>query len=323
MHERNFAMPTVSVITPLYNSSTCIVETLNSLRRQTYENWESILIDDGSTDDTAEKVRPFLEDKRFRYIRQENQGIAGARNSGIKAATGEWICLLDHDDRWLPAKLGRQMQFALANNCRIVCTDAFIIEGSRRWVYSQGFREVAAKLARSVRDPSIDVFELLIKLNFLCTCSVMIHRSLFDKYGLMDAGAVPADDYEMWMRCMPEERIGFLNQPLVEYYLHDGNYSKNEIRMLTKVIYVLEKKRRECANDHGRLKQFDDSLAVQYGLLFRKLMSAGDYVSALQHACALLTHGPDGLRMFSRSVGAPLLTRLKKSILFRLHLARS
>src|SRR5205085_11286677 len=112
---KSLTAPKVSVLTPLYNSAAFIRGTLDSLLAQTYTNWESLLVDDGSTDDTAEVVRPYLEDSRFRYVRQENQGIAGARNTGIRAATGEWVCLLDHDDRWLPEKLERQVRYALAH----------------------------------------------------------------------------------------------------------------------------------------------------------------------------------------------------------------
>src|SRR5215208_4471602 len=120
--------PQVTVITPLYNSSAFIRDTLDSLRGQTFTNWESILVDDGSTDDTVQVVEPYVTtDNRFRLMQQENRGIAGARNTGIKEARGEWICLLDHDDRWLAAKLEKQIAYAREHNLDIVCSDAFIV----------------------------------------------------------------------------------------------------------------------------------------------------------------------------------------------------
>src|SRR5690242_19249991 len=105
--------PKISVITPLYNSSRHIEETLNSLCRQSYTDWESILVNDGSTDDTAKTVKPYLSDPRFNYIEQANGGVAAARNTGVKVARGEWVCLLDHDDLWMPTKLERQLAFAV------------------------------------------------------------------------------------------------------------------------------------------------------------------------------------------------------------------
>ncbi|MGB8510012.1 MAG: glycosyltransferase family 2 protein [Pyrinomonadaceae bacterium] len=314
--------PQVSVITPLYNSAAFIRETLDSLLRQTYPHWKSILVDDGSTDDTAQVVEPYLADSRFRYIRQENQGIAGARNTGLRAASGEWVCLLDHDDRWLPEKLERQLRFTLAHNYDITGTDAFIVRGAERWIYSRGFPAVAEELARAATDESVDVFGLLIRVNFICTCSVMLRRALFEKHGLLDAQAVPADDYEMWLRCLPEARLGFLGEPLVEYFSHERNFSRNEVLMIEKIIYVLRKHRARHAGDAVRRTGFDAALLFQYEALFTKLLDAHQYGGVFSHALPLLSEGAEGRRVFSKAVGAPALARLVHSIQHRLGLAR-
>ena len=314
------AQPKVSVITPLYNSSAFIRETLDSLRAQSYANWESILVDDGSTDDTAEVVKPYLEDGRFRLIRQENRGIAGARNTAIMAATGEWVCLLDHDDRWLPRKLEKQMRYALAHGFGIVCTDAFIVTGGERTVYSRGFPEVAAEVQRGANDPSVDVFGQLIKLDFLCASSVMLRRSLFDERGLLDPEAVPADDYEMWLRCMPETKLGFLGEPLIEYIVHAGNYSKNEVRMIEQTIRVLQRYRKRHAADARRRRQFDESLAYQFGLLFPRLSPDHSRAQALRRILSLLKDGPSVGRFLHFAVWKPLVARAGNSARYRLGL---
>jgi glycosyltransferase involved in cell wall biosynthesis len=274
--EAGARLPKVSVVTPLYNSAAFVGGTLDSLRAQTYRNWEAILVDDGSTDDTARVVEPYLADERFRYVRQENQGIAGARNTAIRAARGEWVCFLDHDDRWLPSKLEKQVARALTTGCQIVATDAFIVEpDDSRWVYSRCFPDIVAKVERSLSDPAVDVFGILIGHNFFCTCSVMISRAMFDRHGLLDPEAAPADDLDMWLRCMPEARICFINEPLVEYVRHAGNYSKNEARMLERVIYTLRKNRRRHADDARRSRQFDEAIACAYEQLFRSLRRGG------------------------------------------------
>jgi|GEM_PF-2676204 len=318
----------VSVITPLYNSSRYIEETLNSLRHQTYENWESILIDDGSTDDTAQKVQPYLKDRRFRYLKQRNQGIAAARNTGIRVAGGVWLCLLDHDDRWLPSKLQKQIEFALAEGCDLMCTDALVIERDRRTLYHTLFpNDALNKVGRGLRDPNVDVFELLIQTNFLCASSVMIRRSFFDRLGLLDRSAAPADDYEMWLRCMPSAKIGYLDEPLIEYVLHDNNYSHNRIKMAEKVIYALSKHGRRFLRDEDRTKQFEESLGGQYRFLFSKLVEEKLYTRAIGHALLLSTKGRGGIRLLSNSfpfyLARASMGRWKRALMAKLGKARA
>ena len=248
--------PKVSIVTPLFNSSPYIEKTLDSVLAQTEGNWESILVDDGSTDNTPQKIEPYLKDRRFAYIRQDNKGIAGARNTGIRAAVGEWVCLLDHDDRWMPTKLERQLAFASEQKLDLLGTDAVVIKADTRTLYSRTrFSNFLEKLRGSLDDASIDLFELLIQGNFLCSSSVMIRKSFFDRLGLLDEAAAPADDYEMWLRCMPEAKIGFLDEPLIEYHLHEHNYSRNRFMMAEKEIYALKK---TYAGFKGIRKQRDE-----------------------------------------------------------------
>ncbi|HKG12626.1 MAG TPA: glycosyltransferase [Pyrinomonadaceae bacterium] len=322
--ENSPASPKVSVITPLYNSAAFIRGTLDSLLAQTYADWESILVDDGSTDDTAEVVRPYLEDARFRYVRQENRGIAGARNTGILAAGGEWVCLLDHDDRWLSSKLEKELDHARAHGSDIVCSDAYmIVEGTGRgWLHSRALKEIGFEGLPADPEASADVFGLLIRRNFMCTCSVMLRRALFEERGLLDAEAVPADDYEMWMRCMPEAKIGFVAEPLVEYHIHGGNFSMDETRMLEKIIYVLWKHRRRHAAAPARARQFDDALVAHYSRLFEKMSEERRGAEVLRRSLALLTAGAGGARVFYGAVCAPLVARALNSIRYRTGSAR-
>ncbi|MBA3248445.1 MAG: glycosyltransferase [Pyrinomonadaceae bacterium] len=313
-HNDHLSYPEVSVITPLYNSSRYIEGTLDALCAQTFGGWESILVDDGSTDDTAEKIKRYLRDGRFTYIKQENGGIAAARNAGIRAARGEWICLLDHDDRWMPAKLEKQLAFADANNCDIVCTDAVVVQEHSRKLYSQFYSaEFIAKLKRINDDMSADAFELLIQNNFLCASSVMLRKTLFDKVGLFDPDAAPADDYDMWLRCMPDAKIGYLKEPLIEYHIHAGNFSHNFTNMVEKIIYVLRRSAEAHGNDGSRLKQLGDSLIPYYRLLLTELLEKRQYGSALHHTASLLARGRRGFRWFYWIADRDLLVTLCKS----------
>lgn len=106
----------VSIIMPSYNTANYIEASIESVRHQTYENWELIIVDDCSTDDTDEVVRPFLTDGRIRYLKNEqNSGAAISRNRALREAQGKWIAFLDSDDLWLPEKLEKQVAFMEQN----------------------------------------------------------------------------------------------------------------------------------------------------------------------------------------------------------------
>lgn len=113
--------PLVSVVMPAYNCAAYIAEAIDSVLRQTYENWELLIVDDGSEDGTAEVVGRYT-DPRIRYSRNpENSGAAVSRNNGIAAAGGEYIAFLDSDDVWLPEKLERQIAFMRQNGIAFCC----------------------------------------------------------------------------------------------------------------------------------------------------------------------------------------------------------
>jgi glycosyltransferase involved in cell wall biosynthesis len=310
---RNARMPDlaehkVSVLIPLYNSAPYIVATLDSLCRQSHDNWEAILVDDGSTDETAQKLAPYLSDARFKYVKQSNQGVAGARNTGIKTATGRWVCLLDHDDRWLPTKLEQQLQFAVALDCDIVCTDALIVNGHSRERYSRKFFSgLVEQLKQSADAGGVDVFGLLIHGNFLCASSVMLKRSLFDKAGLLDVQAAPADDYDFWLRCMPEAKFGYLDEPLIEYVLHEQNCSHNVVRMYDRIIFVLSKAQRAHRHNSHRVGQFNQALLNCYQQLFDALLAQRAYLLMLRRTLSLCLKGRAGVRTFINATRSRLL----------------
>lgn len=293
--------PVVSVVTPLYNSSAHIDATLESLQAQEFTDWEAILVDDGSTDDTPERVERFLDDPRFSYVRQRNLGIAAARNRGIRAARGDWIALLDHDDRWQPTKLAHQLDAAARNGWTIVCSDAIVIRDGSRTRYSDYLPEETRLALERPGDPSVDLFALLIRMNFLCASSVLVRRELFDEHGLLDSAVAPADDYDMWLRCMPDAAIGYVAEPLVEYVLHASNHSWQSIAMRTAAIRVLFRTLRSCAGDEARTRACEHSLTVHHAVLFQELVGARAYASAVGHACRLGLHGLRGLRILRRS----------------------
>lgn len=296
--------PAVSVITPLFNSAPHIDTTLESLQAQTFTDWEAILVDDGSTDDTPMRIRRFLDDARFSYVRQENRGIASARNRGIREARGRWVALLDHDDHWRPEKLERQLEAAALHGWTIVCSDAIVVHDGERTHYSAYLPEETLVALERPQDRSADLFALLIRMNFLCASSVILERSLFELHGLLDETVAPADDYDMWLRCMPQAAIGYVPEPLVEYVLHASNESWKSIAMRRAAIRVLFRTLARCAGDPARTRACEQSLTVHHAVLFGDHVRERAYAPAAVDACRLALRGIGGLRILKRSWGS-------------------
>ena len=127
-------MPLVSVVIPTYNRSTWVIGAIESIRRQTFDNLEIIVVDDGATDDTAGRVTAqSAEDPRVSYLYQANRGVSAARNAGLARARGEFIAFLDSDDLWLPQKLARQLDLLEKPDVDVVyCDFAMIDENGER-----------------------------------------------------------------------------------------------------------------------------------------------------------------------------------------------
>ena len=132
--------PLVSILVTCYNQEHCIIKTLESVSQQTYTNWECIIVDDGSTDESAEVIKAFIKgDVRFTYVYQDNQGVSAARNTGFKMATGTYINFLDGDDTFLPQKLERQVE-VFSQNPEIsicICHHQFCVENEKKYSYFQ------------------------------------------------------------------------------------------------------------------------------------------------------------------------------------------
>ncbi|MCZ6541357.1 MAG: glycosyltransferase family A protein, partial [Nitrospinae bacterium] len=118
----NCEKPAVSVVIPTFNRAWCLAETLRSVARQTFRDFETIVVDDGSTDDTPDLLCRFPEVRVHRW--EDNRGVSAARNRGIEMARGEWVCFLDSDDRWVPGKLQAQVEWMQAHpECPACYTD--------------------------------------------------------------------------------------------------------------------------------------------------------------------------------------------------------
>ena len=182
--------PLVSVVIPAYNAAPYIAETVNSVVTQTFSDWELIIVDDGSTDDTAARIAPFLSDPRVSLHRKANGGDSSARNFGLKRAQAGLIALLDADDYWLPEKLAKQVAIMTQHPDVGVCGTAF------RSISRNGdLLEPAVGEEFHGRGLPRLLFRPIANMS-----TAILRRTVFDKAGVFDESIVMAEDYEFWLR---------------------------------------------------------------------------------------------------------------------------
>lgn len=180
----------ISVITPTYNRARFLPAAVASVLSQTFGDFELIIVDDGSEDNTPDVLKPFLADRRVRYVYQENQGQSHARNLALKQATGDFIAFLDSDDVWAPDKLEKQLAVFRANSeVDIVHGDEAIINEQGSVVSLQNMRRYSGRITR-----------YLLADNSVSITTALVRRRCFDEMGGFDTSVGVADDYELWLR---------------------------------------------------------------------------------------------------------------------------
>ena len=195
--------PLVSVIIPTYNRGWIVREAIDSVLAQDFNNFELIVVDDGSTDDTADILDDYRE--RITVLTQLNRGVSAARNRGIRSSSGRFIAFLDSDDRWLPQKLSRQIDFYDSH------PDAQICQTEEIWI--RNGRRVNPKTRH--RKPSGKIFERSLELCLVSPSAVMIRRDLFERVGLFDENLPACEDYDMWLRVSCHYPVYLIKDPLI------------------------------------------------------------------------------------------------------------
>ena len=195
--------PGVSVIIPTYNRWPVVGAAVQSVLAQSYEDFELIVIDDGSTDKTAAELAKF--GARLRYFYRDRGGVAAARNLGVRQSRGRLIAFLDSDDLWHPNKLKIQAQFmASSPEVQICQTDEI-------WL-RKGVR-VNPRIKH--RKPSGEIFERSLDLCLISPSAVMMSRDLFDRSGGFDEMLPVCEDYDLWLRIARDYPVPLIEQPLV------------------------------------------------------------------------------------------------------------
>lgn len=213
--------PLVSVVIPAYNAAAFIEQTLETVAAQTFRDFEVVLVDDGSKDDTAAVAERFLKAKGLagQAIKQENKKIAGARNTGWRAARGEWIAFLDHDDAWFPQKLRRTVEQIKAHpEAELFCHNENVVEKGK-----------LLRVCRNGPDWTSDIYErLLFAGNALSPSCVTVKREALERVGGFreDERFNTVEDYDLWMRLSRACRFFFWPEVLGEYHFEERGASR-------------------------------------------------------------------------------------------------
>lgn len=220
--------PLISIIIPTYNRANLLFEAVQSVLNQTYQHFELIIVDDHSTDTTAELVTN-INDKRIRYIRlDKNQGAPAARNFGIKIAVGELVAFLDSDDQWDFKKLEKQIGVfeKESKNIGIVYTGLKIINNNNEKLITPNKRGDISK-------------NLLVQNVVGTTSSVLIKKDLLDDVGGFDLTFASCQDWDLFIRLSNKAEFDFVEEALVFYFEHDGErISTNSIAIMNGYLKI-------------------------------------------------------------------------------------
>jgi len=253
MPEKN---PTVSVIIPTYNRAHLIGRAIQSVLNQTYQDFEIIIVDDGSTDNTEEVIKEYQEqDKRIRYIRHEkNKGGSAARNTGIKLTRGEYIAFQDSDDEWLPEKLEKQMK-VFENpppKVGVVYTGFWRIENNKKIYIPFSW----------VKQKEGNIHKELLKGNFVTTQSIVARKECFKKAGMFDEKLPRFQDWELVIRLSKYYDFKCIDEPLlISYYTLDSISANNE-GYIKALKLILSKHFNDFAEDRKLLSKHYFSIGV-------------------------------------------------------------
>lgn len=257
----NLESPTVSVITPTLNRARRIPGAIKSVLNQTFKDWEHIIIDAGSTDNTEDVVRRF-PDHRIIYInRFKLRGISDTRNMGLRLAAGKYIAFLDSDDTLPYESLAIRARYLSKHPKTALVFGKWDIERSVKYtkVLKKVFpgQKTKPQIKKEFpRSPEMDImktlktprekFNLLMKRNFIPTGSVMVRKEVLDQLGGFDLSFIVAEDYDLWLRIAKKHNIDFIDKVLLHSRRFDDSISLSaqKQKILTKLCRLAKEKNR-------------------------------------------------------------------------------
>ncbi len=221
----------VSVVIATYNMGRYLPQAVQSVLSQTYAHVEVQIVDDGSTDDTAQIIRRWDQDERVRVYRQSNGGQAQARNRGVALSKGRYVAFLDADDEWLPQKLSRQIPLFATPEVGVVYSDYECMDG-------EGRRLPPKPPTRMYRGR---VSAALLIDNFVSFQTAVVRRECLERHGGFDESVRMGDDYDLWLRLSAHYEFDFVPEATVRYRVWSGQMSKNYRRRYESAIRTMQR----------------------------------------------------------------------------------
>ena len=253
----------VSIVMPAYNAERYIAHSIRSAIDQTHPRWELIVVDDGSTDRTAEIVRSFLSaDERIKYIYQQNGGQASARNTGIRNSLGDLIAFLDSDDLWDSEKLALQIKRIEETKADLVFSDAFIFSVDENVQGGTTFSAICPQFIYG-RYEGWDAFKLLFAYNRIPTLTVLTRKDVLHKVGLFDEDRKyqNCEDYDLWLNLAKHGAVFWgMKEKLAHYRRHASSMMNNDSRLLKPMVAVVRKHSQGSGLDNWEARQTVRSL---------------------------------------------------------------
>lgn len=245
--------PLVSIVIPSYQSAQFVTKAIDSCLSQTYQNIEIIVIDDGSTDDTKEILSSYIKSQEICYTFQENKGLSGARNTGLKIARGEYIQFLDADDTITPNKVKLQIEYLQKNKLYIGVYSDYVVQKKNQLIhYKKNY-------------PVGNLFNYVAYSNFI----MPIHTVLLMKQNIpfFDESLTQGEDRDFWLNIFTNKsnQFGFIDQPLAIYYIHATNMTRNSEENLLSVIHILNNHMQFCTLYQRNILK--EAIYYHFGLL--------------------------------------------------------
>jgi glycosyltransferase involved in cell wall biosynthesis len=259
--------PFFSVVIPLFNKEKYIQNAIVSIQNQTYTNFELIIIDDGSTDNSAEKVKPYLSEKIKLIAHDKNKGLSAARNTGIQKATSDYITFLDADDTWLPTYL-EAIKYLIEN-----FSEAQIVATNMQYVYPKKTVAIDNALSNYPNEYRgyLNFFKENIKQGLYCINTVCFHKTVFDKVGYFDEKITFSEEIDFYIRAHLHFKFAYDTNVHANYFMEIENQLSHS-NILNKTIPNYDLYDSYCDS----VPNFKKFLDIQRYILAKHLKRNGD-----------------------------------------------
>lgn len=281
----NNNQPIFSVIMPAYNAERFITDAVNSVLNQTFHAFELIIVDDGSTDDTAKIIKSF-NDQRIIYVNQKNSGVSAARNKAISLSRADWLTFLDSDDMWEEDTLSIFYSYKESHD--------FLIGG---YSYLQtGKNKKLAYNLKNIGSRSSAIFDSLLDMNFIGVGAAAFRKNITTRY--FDESLKFAEDYKLWLQLLSKKvRVKLINKRLYYYRIHSGsalqNTSNQELQLaeiINEFSDISSKAKQIASARYNNYLSYEIAKLSKNNISGRKFPEASNYNISLKNKLKLLAY---------------------------------